>query len=95
MFAWRDVGVTRVGNITTWTIDGFLIATVTNNAALNSGAIDIGYWDPSASIGTSGWSFGVIDNIIVTQIPEPSTIALAALGTASVFTILRRRRNCK
>lgn len=93
LFKWHDVGLTRVGNITTYTLDGFTIATVTNNAALATDAIDIGFWDPAASSATSGLVFGVIDNLVVTAIPEPSTIALAALGTISIVTVVRRRRN--
>ncbi len=92
LFKWHDVGVTRIGNITTWSLDGFTIATVTNNAALATDAIDIGFWDPAASSATSGLVFGVIDNLVVTQIPEPSTIALAALGSACLVTVFRRRR---
>ena len=91
LFKWHDVQVTRVGSTVTWSIDGNLIATVTDAAAIGSDALDIGFWDPAASSATSGLVFGIIDNVTVTSIPEPSTIALALLG-ASALVVLRRRR---
>jgi hypothetical protein len=35
----------------------------------------------------------IIDNVMVTMVPEPSTCALAILGAAG-FAVLRRRKGC-
>jgi hypothetical protein len=90
LFKWHDVQIDRVGNVVTWMIDGNLIATVNNAAATATDAIDIGFWDPGASSATSGLVFAIIDNLTVTQVPEPSTAGLLIVG-ASTLLISRRR----
>jgi len=89
-FAWRDVVITKVGTEVTWTIDGLTIATVPNYTSSGDN-IFVGYWDPFNSVSdNSATSFGLIDNLTVESIPEPSSIA--ALLTASLALLPRRRR---
>ena len=95
-FAWRDVEITKIGNTVTWTIDDLLIATV-NTSSLTFGGNNIlfQYFDTNGGISTdpsaSALLFGLFDNITVTQIPEPSTFALAILS-GGLFWSLRRRK---
>lgn len=95
-FAWRDVEIKKLGNTVTWTIDGLLIATV-NTSSLTFGGNNIllQYFDTNANSSTDSDApallFGLIDNVTVTQIPEPSTFALALLG-GGLFWSLRRRK---
>ena len=91
LFKWHTVQITRTGTTVTWSIDNNLIATVNNAAATATDAIDIGFWDPAASSATSGLVFGVVDNITVTSIPEPSALALVAVA-GSMIAMLRRKK---
>jgi uncharacterized protein (TIGR03382 family) len=54
------------------------------------GNISIGYMDPFASVSdNAALSFGLVDNLRVEVIPEPSTLALGVLGFA--WMLARRR----
>jgi len=90
-FAWRDVEITRVGDVITWSIDGLLIATVTN--ALAADNIFLGYWDPFTSVSTGpDVQFGLVDNLRIEVVPEPSTMVLGLLGLAGFWAVGRRSR---
>lgn len=93
-FAWRDVAISKAGNKVSWSIDGLEIAAVTTEGSNLSdpGNIAIGYWDLFSSVsGNPAQSFGLIDNVRVTAVPEPSTYAtLFGLGLAG-FAVVRRR----
>ncbi len=91
MFKWRQVEVTRSNNIVNWFIDGYSIASVTNAAATATDKIFVGYWDPSTSIGSTNVVFGIVDNLRVDAIPEPSTIALGVIGAAGLLLARRRK----
>jgi hypothetical protein len=87
-FAWRDVAIMKLGSDVTWSIDGLTIATVSN---FTSGGdnIFIGYWDVFASVSDNpDTSFGLIDNLRVEAVPEPS---VAAAGLAGALSLLLRR----
>lgn len=88
-FQWRVVEVSRVGTTVTWTIDGLTIATLTN-ATFGGSNIFVGHWDVFSSIADNpATAFSVIDNLTV--IPEPSTIALGALGALALFALRRKK----
>jgi hypothetical protein len=96
-FKWHEVEISRTDNVVTWMIDGFLIATVTNNAAIATDQAFVGYWDAFSSIaGTTGGSagsqmvFGLIDNLMI--VPEPSTAAVTLLGLAVAACCARRKK---
>ncbi len=93
-FAWRDVAVVKEGSKIEWSIDGTTIATLDATAFPGLGTegnIAVGYFDPFASIsGNPEFSFGIVDNVRVTVVPEPGVAALALLGAG--LLALRRRR---
>jgi hypothetical protein len=102
-FSWHDVAITKSGNTVTYTIDGTLIAT-TDLAALGVAGTNFSGSNillvqsdinatSSADPNADSLLFGVIDNVRVTQVPEPSTYALLAGG--AVLLMARARRNKK
>jgi len=57
-----------------------------------SGRIAVGYADPFASISSSpDVQFGIIDNVVLLQVPEPTSGCLAVLGVSLVGVAHRRR----
>lgn len=93
-FAWRQVEISKVGDEVVWSIDGLPIAKLTgsgNGISLN-GNISVGYFDPFNSVSDNpALSFGLVDNVRVEFIPEPSTLALGLLGFGA--WLLVRRKN--
>lgn len=64
-FAWREVIVSRRGNVIEWAIDGIRLAAITN-ASLTGSNIFVGYWDSFTSLSdNAALSFGVVDNVRV------------------------------
>lgn len=95
-FAWRDVEITKSGNIVTWTMDGLLMATV-DASSLTFGGNNIlfQYFDTNGTVSSdpsaAALLFGLVDNVSVTLIPEPTSAALLVLG-GGVCWLLRRRK---
>lgn len=92
-FAWRQVEVSKVGDEVVWSIDGLPIARLTGsgNGISLDGNITVGYFDPFNSVSDNpALSFGIVDNVRVEFIPEPSTLALGVLGFGA--WLLARRR---
>lgn len=93
-FAWRQVTVTKVGTVVEWSIDGTPIVSL--DAGLypdvrTEGNIALGYFDPFNSISANPeFSFAIVDNVLITVVPEPGVAALALLG-AGVLALRRRR----
>jgi hypothetical protein len=95
---WHDVGITKAGNIVTWDIDGKTIATVDTSAAgvpafggNNIFLVQADTASSQVSVANDPVLFGLVDNVRVTQTPEPSTIALIGLGGLLVAGICRRK----
>ena len=75
---------------TDFSIDGFDFGTIMSDV---SGALAVTHWDRFNSVaGVLELAFGVCDNLVVTQIPEPSTWSLLILSILA-FLVGRRRRN--
>jgi hypothetical protein len=91
--AWRDVVITKEGSVVKWWIDGLSLAGVDISGLSLMDNIFFGQFDINAtsSSGVDAMIFGLIDNVQVTAVPEPSAIALALLGIGS-FLVLRRRK---
>lgn len=94
-FKWHDSVITKNGSTVTWSLDGILIATVDLGAAgtLGGGNILFSQYDINASVSTDTnspfTSFGLVDNVRVTVVPEPTTGVLALLGLGALA--IRRR----
>jgi hypothetical protein len=92
-FAWRDVAISKIGTDVTWSIDGLTIATVPN-ATISADNIFVDYWDVFPSVSDNpATSFGLIDNLRVESVPEPSSTAALLAGCAAVCGRRRRRAN--
>jgi hypothetical protein len=95
-FLWRRVVIDVAGGFATWSIDGLALARVDlSTVTLGGGNIFFGHDDTNAGSSTdpndSILNVTLIDNISVTVIPEPSTVALAVCGLVSFFLIRRRK----
>jgi hypothetical protein len=94
-FEWHDVIITKSGSNVTWTVDGLLIATVplAHDTVLTGDNIFFGHSDTNATSSTDvndiHLLFTLIDNVVVSVVPEPSALALVAIGGMG---LLRRRR---
>lgn len=79
-----------------WIIDGLLIGTLdagANGAFTSNGRVTLGYSDPTTNGSDNPpLSFALIDNLVVTAIPEPSTIVLFAATTLISLARPRRRQ---
>lgn len=94
-FGWHDVEIEKIGSTVTWTIDGLLIATVSTNAATPGNNIFLGYFDTASGSSTDANDFlinAIYDNVSVTAVPEPTTIALGLMGAAGLFVAARRKK---
>ena len=96
---WRDVTVTKIGNTVTWDVDGVRIATVDLGTVTNTfGGQNILFAqsDINSTQTTAAGDpmlFGLIDNVRVTVVPEPSTYALLGLAGAALLAHRRLRKS--
>lgn len=94
---WHDVTIDKVGNFATWSVDGLPIASVDlTTVTLFGGNIFFGHSDVNASASTdpndTALLFTLIDNIRVTAVPAPGSLALLGLG--GLLAAHRRRSHC-
>ena len=98
-FEWHDVTITKIGDIVTWDIDGVRIATVDLTATgvtFAGNNILFAHTDINATQTTAAGDpmlFGLIDNVRVTVVPEPSTYALLGLAGAALLAHRRLRKS--
>ncbi len=91
-FEWHDSVVDVVGGFATWSVDGTPIARVDlSTVTLGGSNIHFMYSDINATSTTNPdlLNFMVVDNVVVTAVPEPATFIALGLGAAA---LLRRRR---
>jgi hypothetical protein len=94
-FAWRRVTIEVAGGFATWSIDGLPLAKVDlSTVTLGGGNIFFGHDDTNAGVSTDPnrtlLNVTLIDNILVTEVPEPSSLALVGLGALAL--VARRRK---
>jgi hypothetical protein len=94
-FEWHDVVIRKAADSITWSIDGVTIATVpTAGLTLGGNNILLNHYDinnaVSADPNARQLLFGLFDNVVVSQIPEPSATAIIALAGGAA-TLFRRR----
>lgn len=87
------VGVTSDLGLANFTVSGLSIGTIDNSnggtVVAMEGAVEVMYSDLFTSVSDNpDLSFGLIDNFVVTEIPEPASLALLAVG---VLAAVRRR----
>jgi hypothetical protein len=94
-WAWHDVTITKVGNLVSWDVDGVRLANVDLSTTPAFGGNNILF--AQADINTNQTTvanapvlFGVIDNVRVTAVPEPSTFAL--VGLAALALAIRAKK---
>lgn len=93
---WHDVIIENVGGFATWSVDGLQIASVDlSTVTLGGGNIFFGHSDVNATSSTDpndgALLFTLIDNINVTAVPAPGSIALLGLGGLFVSRCRRPR----
>jgi hypothetical protein len=95
-FAWHTWEMTKNGNAVNWTIDGLPIANLDVTGQTFPGTnFFLGQFDffggSVVDPTLRPFLFGLFDNVQVTPVPEPSSLALVGLA-APVLLRLRRRR---
>ena len=94
-WSWHNFLVDVSGGFATWSVDGLPIARVDlSTVTLGGSNILFNYFDINATSTTdqNRLNFVVYDNVTVTPVPEPATLAALGLGAAA---LLRRRRRAK
>jgi hypothetical protein len=97
-WGWHDVAITKVGNNVTWDIDGVRLANIDLSAATGvSGGNNILFEQSDINAGQTTAAldptlFGLVDNVRVTAVPEPTTYALLGLGALLVAARRRQKR---
>lgn len=83
---WTTLAITVGPTVVMYELDDVLVM-LTPNVGQPGDLIGLGYTDPFSSVGPH---FVIYDNVVVTEIPEPSSLAVAALGLLGA--VGRRRR---
>jgi hypothetical protein len=92
---WHQVEITKSGNSITWTVDSLPIVTLDATTVILGGDnIFFGHSDTNATSSTdpndTALLFTLIDNVEVTVVPEPGTLALVGLAVPALLRLRRR-----
>lgn len=95
-FAWHTltIDVNGTTGMVDLSINDFLMGTVDSSADPSAleGGIALSFADLFSSVSTKPeFSFGIFDNVSVTQVPEPNSMVLAAFGILAIGCVRRRR----
>ena len=74
-------------------IDSSLVDHISETVTFNSGSLigtDIGFYGDLRNAG--GTTLGFFNNLTITPVPEPSTLALCGMGLARLFAVVRREK---
>ncbi len=78
-FGWREAIIARRGDTVDWSIDGILLARMTN-VSFAGGNVFVGYWDAFASISDNpSLSFALVANVRV-EVPAGPPVVLNSFG---------------
>lgn len=87
-FQWHEVDIEVSNGQAKFFVDDLLIGQSIDSDVV--GSVMVGYGDYFASeSGSPQWSFGLIDNLEITVVPEPSTVVMAFLGLISFVRLFR------
>jgi hypothetical protein len=90
-FGWHTmlIQADTAAGTATFSIDGFEFGTINGDV---SGNISLTHWDRFNSVaGNADLAFGAYDNLIVTQVPEPSALLLIGGSLCGLLAAARRR----
>ncbi len=95
-FAWREVTIDVANGFALWSVDGLPIANVDlSTVTLGGGNILFGHSDTNAGSSADPndtlLNVTLIDNVVVSQIPEPASFALLGLSLVSSVAAARKR----
>lgn len=88
--SWVAVAIEQTGSTISWSLNGVVVDSYDNSGGTyTSGTFLLGAQDPfnSSNLGTGA----ILDNVVVTVVPEPGSLAL--LGLAGLCVLRRRQRN--
>lgn len=91
-----DLGTVRFSIRNNSTGTNIVVGTIDNSngdstLANVEGYVGLLYADLFPSLNTSGFNFGIFDNVIVTEVPEPASVVLFGLGMCGMLAAKRRR----
>jgi hypothetical protein len=97
---WHAWKIVKLGTRLTWQVDGKLLATIDTTMnpawAFAGDNIFFGQFDINATSSTDvnarNLLFGLVDNVVVDTVPEPTTGALIMLGLIGIGLVTRRGR---
>lgn len=92
-YAWHQVRFDVSAAQADMYIDDLLIGSVPATDATLNGPVALTFTDIFSSVSTKPeFSFGVYDNVMITQVPEPNSVGLLAAALAAMALGFRRRR---
>lgn len=94
-FAWRTVTIDVTGGFATWSVDGLPFAKVDlSTVTLGGGNILFGHSDTNATSSSDPNDYllniTLIDNVVVSALPEPSALSLLGMGICGLLGLRRR-----